>query len=216
MGYLIDLHCHTRDHSYDGKVPAADIVKRLYKSGFHGVVFTDHNYVWKEKELEAVRAEAGVPREFTILSGQEVRTSLEGMVYGDLLVYGLREALPDGTSPIRLFRMMEGTEAFCIAPHPAVPRIGFGEHVGDFPVLGIETWNGRYGNKFTPEAKALAKRHDIAPVGGSDAHAESDIGGGGTMFEERPGRLVDIARQLRSGAAKPWKPGRFRKLFTKN
>ena len=54
--FLLDLHCHTLDHSYDGQVPAAKICRTLLAKGFHGLVLTDHNYVWPTEELAELRA----------------------------------------------------------------------------------------------------------------------------------------------------------------
>ncbi|MEO8377870.1 MAG: PHP-associated domain-containing protein [Candidatus Sumerlaeota bacterium] len=208
-GFLIDLHCHTRDHSYDGKVPASTVVRTLYEKGFSGVVLTDHNYVWPDEELADLRADCGFGDRFLILSGQEVRTALNGVTYGDLLVYGLKESLPDDTSPLQIFSLIEGTSAFCTAPHPAIPQIGFGDHVGNFPVIAAETWNGRYGKDNAAKARILAEQHSLVQVGGSDSHHEREIGGGGTLFDSMPQSLADIQRFIREGMCEPWQPSRL-------
>ncbi|MCC6547644.1 PHP domain-containing protein [Candidatus Sumerlaeota bacterium] len=209
-GFLIDLHCHTRDHSYDGKVKARDMVAKLHSLGFSGVVFTDHNYVWPEEELAVLREECGLSNDnFLILSGQEVRTAMNGVTYGDLLVYGLKESLPDDTSPLQIFSLIEHGTAFCTAPHPAISHIGFGDHLGSFPVIAAETWNGRYGKDNSAKAVVLAQEHGLPQVGGSDAHHEREIGGGGTLFGEMPHSLVDIQRLIREGSCKPWQPSKL-------
>ncbi len=205
--FLIDLHCHTLDHSYDGKVPAKDIVRKLHSRGFHGVVFTDHSHVWSAQELQALREECALGDAFLILSGQEVRTALGGVTYGDLLVYGLDQSLPDDTSPLDVFKLVEQAGGFCTAPHPAVAHIGFGQHIASFPVLAAETWNGRYGKENALKARKLAEEQDLPQVGGSDAHREAEIGGGGTLFGEMPRSLADIQRMIKDGECAPWQPG---------
>lgn len=209
QGFLIDLHCHTRDHSYDGKVPARNVVEKLHSLGFSGVVFTDHNYVWPDDELAQLRSDCGFGDSFLILSGQEVRTAMGGITYGDLLVYGLKKSIPDDTSPLYIFSLLENGAGFCTAPHPAISHIGFGDHIGNFPVLAAETWNGRYGRDNSAKARALAEEHHLPEVGGSDSHQEREIGGGGTLFDSMPQSLADIGRFIREGWCKPWQPSKL-------
>lgn len=203
---LIDIHCHTSDHSYDGKVPGEVLVRTLAKQGFAGVVLTDHNYVWPAAELEELRGRAGVGAEFLLLSGQEVRTAHDGVMYGDLLVYGLEESLPDETSPMEVFKRVAAVGGFCIAPHAAVPRIGFGNHIASFPVTAVEGWNGRYGREVSAQSRRLAEEQGLPQVGGSDSHAEREIGGGGTLLEELPRDLAELGGMIRDGRCAPWQP----------
>lgn len=206
-GYLFDLHCHTRDHSHDGRVPAVDLLRALVAGGFAGVTFTDHNYVWPDEEVAALRASAALPADFVLLSGQEVRVSDRDLTLGDLLVYGPAESLPDGTPIREVLELARQAGGFCIAAHPGIARKGLGDHVGSYPLLAIETWNGRYGRRVARESQALAERFHLVGVGGSDAHRPEDIGGGGTMFDHLPRTLPEVAEAIRSGAARPWEPG---------
>ena len=41
-GYLYDPHTHTAETSRCGHLPAAEVVDRYVKSGFTGLVVTDH------------------------------------------------------------------------------------------------------------------------------------------------------------------------------
>lgn len=207
MPFLIDLHLHTKDHSFDGKVPAVEVLAHLRESGFSGAVFTDHEYLWPDEELWELRRAAALPDSFLLLSGQEVRTMHDNIVYGDLLVFGADESIPDDTSPLEVFRRVAECGGFAIAAHPAVPHIGFGPHAGKFPLLALETWNGRYGPRHAREAERLARTHGLPGVGGSDGHRPDDYGRGGTLFAEMPRSLADIARAIKSGDAKPWRPG---------
>lgn len=206
-GHLVDIHCHTREHSYDGKASAVEVVTGLRRQGFSGVVFTDHNYVWPPDELEELRAQANLPTDFLLLSGQEVRTSVKGLIAGDLLVYGPARALPDGTEATEIFEEVEDCGGFCIAPHPAVPLIGFAPHVSAFPVAALEVWNGRHGEKANAAARALAEEAGLPAIGGSDTHRIEDIGGGGTMLPRVPTSLEELQLMIRSREARPWHPG---------
>ncbi len=202
---LLDIHCHTADHSYDGKVEAKVIVKELIKKGYSGVVFTDHNYCWKKHELEELAKDSDAPEGFILLSGQEVRTAFNGITYGDLLVYGIEDSIPDGTSPQEIFKALHPFNGFCIAPHPAVPHIGFGKHINSFPVTGIEVWNGRHGLKANKQALELAYESTLPACGGSDTHQFEDIGGGGTYFENLPNSLDEIKTAFKNDEVQPYK-----------
>lgn len=212
MPYLIDLHCHTLEKSYDGRVPAAEIVRALAAEGFHGVVFTDHNNVWSAAELQALRAASGVGPAFLLASGQEVRTQVEGLMGGDLLVYGPMHGIPDGTEAAEVIRVAREANGFLIAAHPPLAGIGFGRHLGDFPVDACEVWNGRYGARMTRPAELLAREHDLARTGGSDAHRPADIAGGGTLFHEMPDGLDDLKRLIAAHQCTPWRPSTTKRL----
>ena len=43
MNYKYELHCHTKEVSRCGAVPAAEIVKMYKENGYDGIVITDHN-----------------------------------------------------------------------------------------------------------------------------------------------------------------------------
>ncbi len=212
-GFLIDLHCHTLEHSFDGQVPAETIVRTLVERGFHGVVFTDHYTTWQDDELAELRAKCGVGEEFLLLAGQEVRTSVVGARGGDMLLYGPKVNVPDGTDANEVIRLAKESGGFCTAAHPAIPGIGLGEQVGDYPLAGIEIWNGRYGAKAAKAAEALANKYMLNGVGGSDTHRPDDIGGGGTLFPEMPRTLADIGRLIRAGECAPWRPSAPKRLL---
>ena len=39
----IDMHCHTKEGSLDGKVPIEEYIKSLKRQGFGGMLVTDHD-----------------------------------------------------------------------------------------------------------------------------------------------------------------------------
>jgi hypothetical protein len=204
--FLFDLHCHTREHSFDGEIPAVELVRALVQSGFSGVTITDHNYVWPEEELRQLALESGVSDDFVLLSGQEVSTLHEGILCGDLLVFGVPISLPDGMSPVSVCKEAKLAGGFLIAPHPAAPRSGFGTRLDSFPVAAVEVWNGRYGNRISSASRALARQYNLPQVGGSDAHRPCEIGGGGTLVPELPRTLNDLETLIRKHQTIPWRP----------
>ena len=39
----LDMHCHTKEGSLDGKVSIEDYITRLEELGYDGMLVTDHN-----------------------------------------------------------------------------------------------------------------------------------------------------------------------------
>ena len=39
----IDMHCHTKEGSIDGKVPIEEYIRMLRNQGFGGMLVTDHD-----------------------------------------------------------------------------------------------------------------------------------------------------------------------------
>src|SRR6266568_9200635 len=91
---LIEMHCHTAEHSNCRAVPAVELVRQVFAKGLQGIVLTDHHYLWPDEELRELRWAAAVPDHFRIMSGQELASE----EFGDVLVYGAGESLPRGTS----------------------------------------------------------------------------------------------------------------------
>lgn len=212
-GWLIELHCHSSERSFDGKVSAAKTIEILLEKKFHGVVFTDHNNVWPNEELASLRRETGAPDEFVILSGQEIRLHRNRMALGDVLVYGLEESLSDQIAPEELFQRLRESGGFAIAPHVGAPYAGLERRAGDFPMVAAEVWNARYGAKVAALSRKVAADFNLAEIGGSDSHEAEGVGTGGTLFAEPVRTLDDIGRILRDGDVRVWRPGLISRLI---
>lgn len=39
----LDMHCHTKEGSLDGKIPIFEYIEILKSKGFHGMLVTDHD-----------------------------------------------------------------------------------------------------------------------------------------------------------------------------
>jgi hypothetical protein len=90
---ILEMHCHTAEHSSCSHAGAAEIAQRNFDIGLHGTVITDHHYLWPPEEIEELRRKLKVPDYYLILSGQEVSTP----ELGDVLVYGADVAIEKGT-----------------------------------------------------------------------------------------------------------------------
>jgi hypothetical protein len=204
MTYRIDLHCHTKEKSFDGHVPVRRMLEELVEGGFSGVVLTDHNHRWSEPELDALRG--ALPPDFFLAAGQEVRVGYQGVLWGDVLLYGADRDYEDGLDVLELTALLGAREAFALAAHPGAPRGGLGARLTDIPVLAAEAWNGRYGVQVARESARLARAAGLPCFGGSDAHREKDLLGGGTDFPRLPKSLQDLRAMLAAGECAPYSP----------
>ncbi len=81
---IIEMHCHTAEHSACSHVNAAELVQHNFNIDLQGTVITDHHYLWPQEEIDELRRKLKVPDYYLILSGQEVATP----ELGDVLIYG--------------------------------------------------------------------------------------------------------------------------------
>lgn len=202
---LIDIHCHTREKSFDGRHSAIELLRGLVAKGFRGALLTDHNHTWQPDELDDLRTCAELPADFLLLAGQELRVAFDGK-RGDLLLFGPHRDLPDGLDASIMLELAEDHDGFCIAPHPGAPGSGLGDAIRELQPLAAETWNGRYGARIASISERLALAAALPQVGGSDAHSPEDVGGGGTLFEEMPRSLGEMRELIAAGRAEPWRP----------
>src|SRR5215813_195545 len=77
-----DLHMHTTRHSPDSFMDPQVMLQRAREIGLHGVVITEHDWLWTEAELDELRAAAPG---LVVLAGVEVSTR-----QGHFLAYGVR------------------------------------------------------------------------------------------------------------------------------
>ncbi|MHC5040259.1 MAG: PHP domain-containing protein [Planctomycetota bacterium] len=180
-----DLHVHTRERSPCAAVPAVEILRLAAEQGLDGVVFTDHNQSWPEKELKEVRRKAGV--DLTVLAGQEIT------FYGiDFLVFGWdgehrdfpdREAFVDAVH-------REGGAAVVAHPFSILYYLD-PEIMAGWGVDGVEVFNSLKGAP-TPAERDALKAFRLAETAGSDFHRYVFPHRLGDCWTEIDGEVNDI------------------------
>ncbi len=63
---IMEMHCHSREHSPCSRVSAVALVRRAFDQGLQGIALTDHHHPWPAADLDALRREAG-GQEFFLL-----------------------------------------------------------------------------------------------------------------------------------------------------
>lgn len=195
-----DLHMHTRRYSHDAISDPFDLVRAARAAGLDGIVITEHDTLWPERELESLRAaEPGL----VILAGVEI-TGLGG----DVLCYGVSDLarLPRGTPWPELCREVLRQGGIPVAAHPNRWGQPFEKIVREqHPALGgIEVMSKNMDDELRAGAAQLLGRFPgFAQLGNSDSHEPETVGCCYTEFDVEIRRVEDLvaAIQGRRGRA---------------
>ncbi|MBZ0155521.1 MAG: phosphotransferase [Alphaproteobacteria bacterium] len=196
---ILEIHCHTAEHSVCSKVSAAELVQRNFEKGLQGTVFTEHQYLWPPEEIRELRMKLKVPDYYVVLSGQEVATS----DFGHVLVYGADVVIEKGTS-IKTIRE-RFPEAALVWAHPYRDENIPPREMLLHPLIdGVEIFNANH--TVTESARALRDwhHHKFTAIAGTDSHALSYAGIYPTFFDHPVATIEELALEIRAGRCRPF------------
>lgn len=200
--YIYDTHVHTREVSSCSTLPAKDISKLYKDAGYDGIVVTDHYYKgffdrlagesWYTQIEQYLKGYKEVRKNgesigLNVLLGLELRFNEK---IDDYLVYGVDENLlisnPElynmTLAEFRLFSRLHGLLVYQAHPFrvnmtPADPEL----------IDGIEVYNGNINhNSHNDSSKEYARKHNLRPISGADAHRAVEVGRGGVYLPVMP------------------------------
>lgn len=204
----LDMHCHTKEGSLDGKITLYETILSLRGKGYQGMLITDHNsYKAYRHYVKNIKNQHKELEDFTVLKGIEYDTidaghiivimptgvklpllELRGLPV-NLLVdivhhFGgiLGPAHPCGEKYLSLMNTRRGKKS-----RNLISRFDF-----------IETYNACESPESNKAAAELAKRFDKPGIGGSDSHKALCTGMGYTMIEAEITDETSLIRALRS------------------
>jgi predicted metal-dependent phosphoesterase TrpH len=192
-----DLHLHTSRHSPDSETDPFDLLVAARKAGLDGVVLTEHDYLWPEEELAALRAAAP---DLVILGGVEITGR-----GGDVLVYGITDAtkLPRGIGWGDLCREVHGQGGVAVAAHPNRWGQPFERVLADSgaEIDGIEVMSNNMDADLRRQAQVLLAAYPhFAQLGNSDSHAPWSVGCCYTDFAREIRSSADLVAAIRARA----------------
>lgn len=197
---IVEMHCHTSEHSSCSFVTAADLVVNAFRIGLQAVVFTDHHYKWDDEELDSLRQQTGVPEFFRIFSGQEVTTS----DFGDILLYGAEKTYPKQKISLSVIRE-ENPDAAIIWAHPyRSGKIPGSDRLLSNLIDGIEIFNSNYSILEANRALKDWHRYKFTATGGTDTHAVSYTGSYPTIFDHPLTSVKELAEEIKAGRCRPY------------
>jgi len=195
-----DLHMHTIRYSPDSVIDPFELVDRAREVGLDGIVITEHDRLWPEKELEELRARA---KGLVVLAGVEITGR-----GGDMLCYGVSDlaALPRGVTWSVLSREVHRQGGICVAAHPYRWGQPFDDLLAEQqPELeGIEMMsNNMDAGLRTKAADFKQRRPQFTGLGNSDAHEIAVVGCCYTEFDAVIRTNEDLIAAIRVGKTTP-------------
>jgi hypothetical protein len=213
--FRYDMHVHTSETSPCGKVKASILANMYKKSGYQGIVITDHYtrqyfgpFAWIGWERRIDRflrgfkfaEDEGRKIGLSVIMGMEIRFNEN---HNDYLVYGIDEAfLKENRELYKLglsgFRsLIKDREILIYQAHPFRRMITPAD-----PLLldGVEVFNGnaRHDSK-NHMALSFAKGYNLKMISGSDFHRMEDLGRGGIATCEPINTSQELVRMLKEG-----------------
>ena len=171
---LADLHMHT-SWSHDCSVDPAELVDHAEAEGLGAIAVTDHNVFGGA--LEA--ADIARDRDLFVIPGEEIKTDTQGEVIGLFL----EREIESGLSFAETIAAIRDQGALVYLPHPfdrmhAAPEPAtLHRHLPDIDVF--EVYNARLlFDAPNDEALRFARKYDLTPGAGSDAHVLQGVGTG--------------------------------------
>jgi 3',5'-nucleoside bisphosphate phosphatase len=196
---LMEMHCHTAEHSSCSSVSAVELVQQVYAKRLQGLVLTDHHYVWPDADLAELRRQAGVPADFAVLSGQETNVPK----FGDVLIYGASTSIARGT-PLEEIRK-EFKDIAVVWAHPYRDRREPTQDMLSCVLLdAVEIFNSNHTVLGNSRAYRDWQRYRFTATGGTDTHGASYAGIYPTRFDSPVRTLEELVDGIRSGRCRPF------------
>ncbi len=196
---ILEMHCHTAEHSGCSHVSAAMVAQRNFEIGLQGTVFTDHHYLWPPEEIKQLRNKIKAPDYYFVLSGQEVATP----ELGDVLVYGADASIEKGTSLENIRKHFPPAAIIWAHPyrHENIPAHDKLFH----PLIdGVEIFSSNH--TVGESSRGLRDWHNLkfTAIAGTDTHALSYAGLYPTIFDHLVSNIADLAFEIRAGRCRPF------------
>ena len=214
MQYKYELHCHTKETSLCGQVPAREIVKMYKEKGYSGIVITDHYSPMTFKPSRVYRPHTDMDfylkgykealkeadENFTVLLGMEIRYYATA---NDFLVYGVTEEFLRTKGnlmklyPRKFYKLAKENNMIVVQAHPFREWMIRIKHKY---LDGAEVHNGKTSKERNKKAFDWFREKKMAvKVSGSDFHRPKNLATGGIITNEPIKTNDALLRILRSG-----------------
>jgi len=180
---LADLHLHT-SWSHDCSIEVDELLDHAEEEGLGAIAVTDHNVFGGA--LEAAERARG--RGLVVIPGEEIKTADQGEVIGLFL----QEEIPRGMSFGETLEAIRSQGGLVYVPHPfdrmhAIPEPAtLHRHLAEIDVF--EVYNARLlFEAYNDEALRFARKYNLTPGAGSDAHVLAGVGTGAVRMRRFDG-----------------------------
>lgn len=200
----LDMHCHTKEGSPDGKLELLENIKLLKEKGYQGMLITDHN---SYKAYRYYKKLSDKPDDFVVLKGIEYDTINAGHI---LIIMPTGAKLPilelRGLPLLLLIEIVHLYGGILGPAHPygekflSITNTLRGKLSEDIyrKFDFIEGYNACEDADSNMRAMSLAKRFDLPCFGGSDSHKPDCAGLGYTILQEDIASETELIKYIRS------------------
>lgn len=201
----LDMHCHTKEGSLDGKIPILEYIELLRSKGFHGMLVTDHDsYNGFRRYRDQLKGQSG---DFAVLKGIEYDTIDAGHILV-ILPENVKLLLMECRGlPVRMLQDIVHRHGGILGPaHPCGERHlsitrtrAFKKNADaimkDFDFL--EAFNSCESQDSNREAHLLAHKYRLPMFGGSDSHHPDCVGTAYTILDAPVTTESDLIRYIK-------------------
>lgn len=203
----LDMHCHTKEGSPDGKVELLENISILKQKGYQGMLITDHNSYKAYRYYKKLKEK---PDDFVVLKGIEYDTINAGHM---LIIMPTGVNLPilelRGLPLLLLIEIVHFYGGILGPAHPCGERFlsvcstmrnklnSVIYRKFDF----VEGYNACEDADSNMRAMALAKKYNLPCFGGSDSHKEDCAGFGYTILQEDISNETELIHYIRAKKA---------------
>jgi predicted metal-dependent phosphoesterase TrpH len=191
LSLKIDLHVHTR-FSLDSSITIKELVFYSRLRGLDGVAVTDHDSLFRPRELEAIK-------DLLIIPGAEITTD-----QGHVLAINPNTLVDSGLSFAETVDAIHDADGLAILAHPTAFFKGIAVRQLEQKWDAVEVINASAVpfSFSVRKNRRLATQLDLPQTGGSDAHYAPEIGMAYTCIDGARDR-DDVIEALRRGAVTP-------------
>lgn len=210
----IDMHCHTKEGSIDGRITIQEYVSRLKELGFNGMVVTDHNSYggWRSYQKDRFNP---VFKDFVVLKGIEYDTSDGGHI---LIIMPKNVTLPileiRGLPVKLLIQIVHAFHGILGPAHPFGEKymsIGNSKYYKKHPeILNEFDFMEIFNSCITEESNRISRLHasiySLPGTAGSDAHKLNCVGLAHTDFSRnitKESELIQFLKEAREQLRNP-------------
>lgn len=206
MDYMkLDMHCHTREGSPDGKIGLLENIDLLKQKGYQGMLISDHD---SYKAYRYYQKLSHKPDDFVVLKGIEYDTVDAGHM---LIIMPTGVKLPilelRGLPVVLLIEIVHHYGGIIGPAHPCGEKFLSIHNTLRSKKAGniykkfdfIEGYNACEDADSNICAMRLAKEYDLPCFGGSDSHKVDCAGFGYTILQENISSETDLINYIHSG-----------------
>ena len=196
--WRVDLHVHTRRYSPCAEsLDPQQLPALLARRHLNGIVIAEHDRLWPRIDIEELNRNLPFGR---IFRGVEVSSR-----NGHFVVIGLDRlnGIQPGISARALIKKARSQSAAVILAHP---QIQYSQTQRQLDVLempagidAVEVASTMTAGSGSIQAQSVARQLGCGMVGGSDAHALSQVGRAFTIFSALPANERELAAAIREG-----------------